>query len=369
MSVYFQCYYVHMLDELLLLISGLYLAWSLGANDATNIISMAVGSKTISFKKAMVFFVICLAFGSIFLSKNVIKTVSSGIVDSELITINHAIIALFVAAVWVHFATWKHWPVSISQSVVSGVMGIGIAESFRIGGNLVEWEMILKVASVWLFSPVIGFLAGFLIFKLIRGFVPYKHMHLEDTIADLVAHPFATIRDWTSGRLRRREHIFKIILLLSAGYMAVALGANTIASTTGLIYSGLGDRDQLVGVSFGTWDPLLVVKLLVLVAVILGVVTYGHKLVDFMGKRLLKLNPMRGAVIQSSASTVIIVAALLGFPVSSTGIFVGSFLGVNSGEDKEDKMKNEAMIGLAVAFLVTIPVTAFLSGVLTWFFV
>ncbi|MDP2625073.1 MAG: inorganic phosphate transporter [Candidatus Peregrinibacteria bacterium] len=354
-----------MFQEVLLLIAGIYLAWSLGANDAGNIISTAVGSKSISFKKAMVFFVFCLAFGTIFLSKNVIKTVSSGIVDAEVITINHAIIALFVAASWVHFATWKKWPVSISQSVVSSVLGIGIVESLSSTHQLVHWQTVLTLAGVWLFSPILGFIAAWLIFKVVHGFVRHRHLYFKDSLRDLFDHPIQTISEYFSGDLRRREKIFKVFMLLSSGYMAIALGASTIASTTALVYSGFDGRDSVLGVPLNATDTLLLMKLIVLVSVILGILTYGEKLIDFLGNRLVKLNALRGATVQASAATVIVISALMGYPVSSTGVFVGSFLGMDSGED-HPHMKSHAASSLKMAFLVTIPVTAVLSGVLTW---
>ena len=351
-----------MFSEILLLLAGVYLAWSLGANDAGNVVSTAVGSKTISFKKAMIFFVLCLGVGAIFLSKNVIKTVSSGIVEVDLITMNHATIALLVAAAWVHFATWKGWPVSISQSVVSGVLGVGLAESLKTGANLIYWPKVLTLAGVWLFSPILGFLAGWIVFKVIHGFVRHRHLYFRDTLHDLFEHPIRTVKEWWSGDLRRREKVFKIVMLFSAGYMAVALGSSTIAATTGLIYSGFsGESAELM---FG-WDMLSVIKVVVLTSVILGILTYGRHLVDFLGSRLIKLNALRGAIIQSSAATVIIVCALLGYPVSTTGVFVGSFLGVDSGED-HPHMKKHAAHTLRMAFLVTIPITAGLSGILTW---
>lgn len=352
-------------EEILLILSGVYLAWSLGANDAGNIISMAVGTKTASYRKAMIFLILCLAFGSIFLSKEVIKTVSSGIVDVNLITMSHATIALFVSAGWVHFATWKKWPVSISQSVVSSVLGIGMVESFLASENLIQWDHMIKIVGVWLFSPIIGFLAGWLIFKVVHGFVRHKHFYFKDTISDIFKHPFQSIREFLSGELRKREHVFQILLLLSAGYMAVALGANTVATTTGLLYSGFYGQGTLLGYSLGDLNGLLVMKLIVLVSVIVGIVTYGKRLTSFLANRLMELNVLRGALIQFSAASVIIIAALSGYPVSTTGVFVGSFLGVDSGEE-HPTIKSHASRDLIYGFLVTIPVTVILSGLLTW---
>jgi inorganic phosphate transporter, PiT family len=354
-----------MLLELLLVLAGLYLAWTLGANDATNIVSMAVGSKTISLRKAMIFFILCLGVGVVFLSGNIIETVSSDIVSPRLITMGHATIALLVAASWVHFATWKGWPVSISQSVVSAVMGIGLMESWKAGVLLLHWQKISILAGVWLISPLLGFLGGWLLFKIVHRFVRHRHLYFSDTLRDLVMRPFRTIKEWIAGDLRQRERLFKGGLVLSAGYMAVALGANTVGSTTGLIYSGFRGHDSVLGVSLENGNLLLAMKLMVLVAVVLGMVTFGQHLVDFIGTRLVELNALRGAAIQVTSASVVLVAALMGYPISTTGVFVGAFLGVDSGED-HPRMKKHAAHSLKMAFLVTIPVTAFLAGGLTW---
>lgn len=356
-----------MINEFFLILAGLYLAWSLGANDAGNIISTAVGSRTISYKKAIWFFILCLGVGEIFFSKAVIKTVSSGIVPSELIGMEQATIALFVAALWVHFATWKKWPVSISQSVISAVLGIGVVSSLRVGANLIFWKKVLTLAGIWLFSPVIGFVIGMILFKIVHGFVRHRHLYFKDTIHDLLASPIETVEEMASGELKKREKVFKIILLLSAGYMALALGASTVAATTGLLWSGFGGKEMILGFATGKFDLLSVLEIAVVIAVVLGIVTYGKGLVDFMGSRLVKLNALRGGIIQFATASVILVCALMGYPVSSTGVFVGAFLGVDSGND-HPKMKKHAAHSLIMAFLVTIPVTAGVSAFVTWFF-
>jgi len=344
-----------MLAEILLILSGLYLAWSLGANDAGNIISTAVGSRTISYRRAIWFFIVCLAIGAIFFSEEVIKTVSSGVVPSEVIGMSQATIALFVAAVWVHFATWKGWPVSISQSVVSAVLGVGIAQGLRVGANVIFWEKVMILGGIWLFSPVIGFLVGWILFKVVHGFVRHRHLYFKDTLHDLFHDPIETVGEIMTGKLRRREKVFKGVLLFSAGYMALALGASTVAATTGLLWSGFGGSEMSFSVL--SWA--------VVGAVILGIVTFGKRLIDFMGNRLVKLNALRGGIIQFATASVILGCALMGYPVSSTGVFVGSFLGVDSGED-HPHMKKHAAHSLRIAFLVTIPVVAGISGVLNW---
>jgi inorganic phosphate transporter, PiT family len=340
--------------ETLLILSGLYLAWSLGANDAGNIISTAVGSRTISYRKAIWFFIVCLGIGAIFFSEEVIKTVSSGIVPSEVIGMREASIALFVSAVWVHFATWKAWPVSISQSVVSAVLGIGIVEGLRAGANVIFWKKVMILSGIWLFSPVIGFLIGMVLFKVVHGFVRHRHLYFRDVLHDLFKDPVHTVEEMVSGELRKREKVFKVILLLSAGYMALALGASTVAATTGLLWSGFAGKE----VSF---DLFSVLNWAVLIAVILGIVTFGKRLVDFLGSRLVKLNALRGGIIQFATASIILGCAMFGYPVSSTGVFVGCFLGVDSGED-HPKMKKHAIHNLLMAFLVTIPVVAGISG-------
>ena len=101
---------------------------------------------------------------------------------------------------------------------------------------------------------------------------------------------------------------------------------------------------------------------------ILGIVTFGKRLVDFMGSRLVKLNALRGGIIQFATASIILGCAMFGYPVSSTGVFVGSFLGVDSAED-HPKMKKHAIHSLLMAFLVTIPVVAGVSGFVSWLIV
>lgn len=348
-----------MIQDILLLIAGVYLAWSLGANNAANIIGTSVGSRTLSFSKAIVFLMACLAIGVLFFSKNVIKTISSGVIQADLITLPHAILALFLAAIWVHFATWKNWPVSINQTIVSTVLGIGIAHMIQYPGNVVYWEHLLKMVGIWLVSPLIGFFAGMLLFRVIHGFVKHRHLYFKDTVQDFLMHPIDTVEEYATGDLIRRERLFKVLMILSAGYMSLAMGASTIATTTGLIYSGFSSN-SIFPYTFSGDGGLLAVKILVVIGVALGVITYGRHLVDFIGSRLIKLNPMRGAVIQFSAASVILICALFGYPVSTTAVFVGAFLGVDSGED-HPHMKHHAARDLAHSFFVTIPIVTTLS--------
>lgn len=329
--------------------------------------STAVGSKTISFHWAILFFVLFSLIGLLFLSGPVVRTVSSGVVTAELMTIPHAIIVLFTAGAWIHFATWRKWPVSASESIVSGVLGVGLAESLKTGSDFVHWVMVLKMIGVWLFSPLIGFAAGWILFKVLHGLVRHHHLYFRDVLKDLFGHPLRTFCDWFSGDMARRERIFKGVLLLSMGYMAIAFGASTLATTAGVLHSGVMSDGGFLNLYWAKNSIFALIKAMVLMAVVTGVLTYGKGLVDFLGNHLLKLNPLRGAVIQSAAATVIMAAALLGYPVSSTGIFVGVFLGVNRGDD-HSRLKSHAAGHLKMAFLVTIPVIVTMAGLLTWIF-
>ncbi|MFA6436068.1 MAG: inorganic phosphate transporter [Candidatus Gracilibacteria bacterium] len=354
-----------MTQEIFLLLSGLYLAWSLGANDVSNVVSTAVGSKTISVHRAVLFFVLFALIGLLFLSGPVVRTVSSGIVPAELMTIPHAIIVLFTAAAWIHFATWRKWSVSASESIISGVMGVGLAEGLKTGMDLVHWPMVLKMVGVWFFSPFIGFLVGWILFKIFHGFVRHRHLYFSDAFKDFCKRPFCAFCDWFSGNMARRERFFKGILLLSMGYMALAFGASTLATTAGVLHSGVMADGGILSFDWDENTIFVLMKVSVIFAMVVGVLTYGKGLIDLLGSHLLKLNPLRGAVIQTAAATVIMGAALMGYPVSSTGIFIGAFLGVNRGDD-HSHLKSHAAAHLKMAFLVTIPVTAVVAGLLTW---
>lgn len=354
-----------MIFEILLLLAGIYLAWSLGAANAANIIGTAVGSKTLSFRMGILFVMGCLAIGVLFFSNSVIKTISSGIVEPSVITLPHAVVALFTAALWVHFAASRHWPVSINQTVVSVVLGMGIASQAGEEMSLIVWDKILKLFGIWLVSPIIGFLSGILVFRLVHGFVRHRHLYFKDTLYDFLHHPINTAHEMASGELGRREKLFKVLMVLSGGYMAVAMGSSTIASTTGLVYSGVGgDQFSLLNFFFDSSYDLIFVKALVVIGVIVGIATYGKHLVDFIGSRLVKLNPLRGAVIQFTAASVIFICSQFGYPVSTTAVFIGAFLGVDSGED-HPHMKRHAARDLSHSFFVTIPIVTSVSVVLS----
>src|SRR3989339_465878 len=173
-----------MLPEIILIMAGIYLAWSLGANDTANIVSTAIGAKILSFRQALTFLLICLILGALFFSKEIITTIQSGLVQNEVITIKEAIIALLITAIWVHFSTWKKWPVSTGQAIVSAIFGIGLAQSLSQNTNFIHWEKILSLTIVWLLSPLIGFLVSWLSFKLMHTFVRHRHLYLSDKLFD-----------------------------------------------------------------------------------------------------------------------------------------------------------------------------------------
>jgi len=160
---------------------GLYMAWNIGANDVANSMAAAVGSKSISVKKAVIAAGICEFAGAVLVGAHVTDTVRKGIVSPEafsklglaagepaaLLAIGMAS-ALLAAAVWLNVATWFGMPVSTSHSIVGAVAGFGIVAA---GFSCVHWGKMGQIVASWFVSPVVGGILGFLLFKLIGRFI------------------------------------------------------------------------------------------------------------------------------------------------------------------------------------------------------
>lgn len=127
---------------------GLYMAWSIGANDVANSMADAVGSRSISIKRAIIAAGLCEFAGAVLVGSHVTDTVRKGIVSPETLSASPETLALgmacalLAAAMWLHIATWMGMPVSTSHSIVGAVAGFGIVAA---GWGAVHWGKISQI--------------------------------------------------------------------------------------------------------------------------------------------------------------------------------------------------------------------------------
>jgi len=161
---------------------GLYMAWTIGANDVANSMADAVGSKSVSIRQAVIAAGLCEFAGAVLVGSHVTETVRKGIVDPDALArlpgatesegaallVLGMMSALLAAGIWLHVATAFGLPVSTTHSIVGAVAGFGVVAA---GWSAVHWGKMGQIVASWFISPVAGAALGFILFKLISRFI------------------------------------------------------------------------------------------------------------------------------------------------------------------------------------------------------
>jgi len=134
--------------------SGLFLGWSLGANDASNVFGTAVGAKMIRFRTAAIYCSIFIILGAVISGAGASHTLGKlGSVNA----LGGAFVVAFAAALSVYLMTLARFPVSSSQAIVGAVIGMGLLK----GGKSINWHVVGGISSSWIITPVIAALISF----------------------------------------------------------------------------------------------------------------------------------------------------------------------------------------------------------------
>lgn len=377
---------------------GLYVAWNIGANDVANSMASAVGAKAITYKQAIFIASILTIVGATFIGSHVTDTVSKGIVDPAFIkdpqiAIIGFISALFAAGVWITFATWKSLPVSTTHSIVGALIGFGLVYG---GKDAVNWTKLGGVVLSWIISPIFAGALAFMIFKLIVKFVlkaksrrkvmsilsPFLitltvsiiffSLMFKTSLGELLKDRFPSaltfallaiillwlwIRRFTQ-KTGRVESIFRRLQIITSCYVAIAHGANDVANAIGpvaAIYSIIKTGEIGSKVTVPVW-------LLALggIGIAFGISTWGHRVIETVGKRITKLSNTRGFTIDFSAATSILLASKLGMPVSTTHAVIGAVVGVGLARGL-DALDLGLIKKIIYSWFLTVPVTALLT--------
>ncbi|MDR9808430.1 inorganic phosphate transporter [Rhizobium hidalgonense] len=348
-----------------------YMAMNIGANDVTNNVGAAVGARAMTMSQALVIAAIFEVLGATIAGGEVVRTISSNIVDT--VQVPQALLgwimmaALMAAALWINLATWMNAPVSTTHAIVGAVIGAGIA---AVGPDPVNWRVMVEITSSWITSPLIGGLIAAGLLYLVKTLIIYS----DDKIAAarlwvpvLVAvmaggfmaymvlqlsppgkYPSLTIIligigiglvSWLAARplvlaqarnLENRNSslrvLFRMPLIGSAALLSFAHGANDVSNAVGplsaIVHSvGVGGGDSI-------GHPPLWVMLIGAFGISVGLLLFGPRLIRLVGEEITKLNPMRACCVALSTAFTVIVASWLGLPVSTTHIAVGSVFGV-----------------------------------------
>lgn len=383
---------------------GLFMAWAIGANDAANSMSTAVGAGAITPKQAVIIAGILEFTGAYFFGKSVTETIRKGIINPSQITEQTALIygsiaALLAATLWLLIATKFGLPVSTTHSIIGGIAGYGIVYA---GLGIVNWGKMAQVIASWILSPVFGAIMAFAVFKAIsrtilqsstpvksaKNYSPIwiglafvvigamfyiKVMHGKSL---LMAFRYGVLAGFVAFLisfviLRRNfksadpyigvEMIFKKVQVLTSAYVALSHGANDVANAIGPVAAVYAVATMgLTGMKVPVPKWILAMGGL---GIAVGVATYGYRVMETVGKKITELTNTRGFSIDFSVATVVLIASWLGLPISTTHTVVGAVIGV--GLARGVKAINKDIVkDIIISWFVTVPTAAIISGII-----
>ncbi len=300
-----------MVTLLFYLSSGLFLGWSLGANDAANVFGTAVGSKMVRFRVAAAICSAALIIGAVVGGAGASHTLGKlGAISA----MPGAFTVALSAALSVFFMTKTGLPVSTSQAIVGGIIGWNIYARLTT-----DPEVFRKIALTWVLCPVLSAVFSVLLYFLVKILVSRLNIHIL-----------------------RLDIYTRSALIIAGAFGSYSLGANNIANVMGVFIPSSPFEDLILsgGIVFSGVQQLF---LLGGVSIAVGVISYSRKVMETVGTGIFPLSPITAVVVVMASSLVLFVfasqelhdamvsAGLPAFPlvpVSSSQAVVGAVMGI-----------------------------------------
>ncbi|MFH1824206.1 MAG: inorganic phosphate transporter [Candidatus Firestonebacteria bacterium] len=312
---------------IILIIVALIFDYLNGFHDSSNIIATIVSSRAISVQSALVLASVAELIGPFLLGTAVAKTIGNDIIVPGCINLKVILAALSGAIIW-NLITWSFGlPSSSSHALIGGLVG---AVCISSGIGKINLNGILKVVLILFSSPIIGFLIGFVFTKILHKL--------------------------TVKATPKINNVFKSLQVVSSTFLALSHGGNDAQKTMGIITMGLVMLKIQNNFVVPTW-----VIFICAIALALGIASGGLKIAKTVGTKIFKIRPMHGFSVQFSSSLVILAAALIGGPVSTTHIVSSSVVGVGSSISLS-KVRWTVVTDILLAWVLTLPLSAIIAG-------
>ena len=306
-----------------------------GFHDCANAIATIVSTKVLAPKQAVLFGA-TLEFVGALTGTHVAKTIGSGIVNSEMITLTVIFCALLAAVLWNLFTWYLGLPSSSSHALIGGLLGATIVKA---GVSAVHVSTLIDKVIIPMFtSPVLGFCTGFMLMLLL-------------------------IRILFRANPQRVNKRFRKLQLLSSGLMALSHGSNDAQKTMGIITLALLAGGVLHQSPDGDFEIPLVVIIICALMMAAGTMNGGWKIIKTMGHKIIKLKPIHGFAAETSAAGLILTASHFGIPLSTTHVISTSIMGVGSTFHAH-ALKWRVVGNIVIAWVVTIPACMLLSSII-----
>ncbi|MHB8776172.1 MAG: inorganic phosphate transporter [Anaerolineales bacterium] len=313
----------------IILLIGLALIFDFlnGFHDSSNIVATMIASRAMSGRRALAITAIAEFIGPFLFGVAVAKTLGHDVLDESHLNMSVILAALIASIIW-NLITWRLGiPSSSSHALVGGLIGAAVIYG---GWGVVKMAGLSKVLIALAISPPIGLIAGYLAMKgvlfLSRGASP------------------------------RINEFFKQSQIVTALALALSHGTNDAQKTMGIITLGLVMSGSLSSFQVPTWVVAICAG-----AIAAGTAMGGWRLIRTLGGKFFKVRPIHGFTTQFASASVILIAAALGGPVSTTQVVSSAIMGVGSAE-RVSKVRWGVAGQIIITWLTTIPASALLAA-------
>jgi len=298
-----------------------------GFHDSANIVATMIASRAMSPRRALLLSAVSHFAGPFLFGVAVATTIGQEVVQPYANTMTVVMAALLAAIVW-NMVTWLLGiPSSSSHALIGGLVGATI---LGYGVDAVQLHGLIKIITILLLSPPIGLLSGYVFMKLVLFLA--------------------------RGSSPRVNWFFKQAQTFTALALALSHGANDAQKTMGVITMGLVGAGVLTQFQVPMWVIAASAG-----AISLGTATGGWRIIRTLGGKFYKIRPVHGFTAQITSAVVILGAALLGGPVSTTQVVSSAILGVGSAE-RLSKVRWGVAGNIITAWLLTIPASGLLAA-------
>jgi PiT family inorganic phosphate transporter len=299
------------------LLGGIFLGWSLGANDASNVFGSAVASRMLKFWTAAVLASVFVLIGALLQGQAGIETLK-GLTQ---FTLEQAVVSSVAAATTVTIMTVLGLPVSTSQAVVGSILGIGILN------QQINLQGLGKVVSCWLGTPVGAAVIAVIVYKLLAAF--YNRLTIN---------------------LFQSDILIRLSMIAAGSYGAYALGANNVANVTA-VFVGAGRLSVFMAALIGG------------LSIGLGILTLSKSVMETVGKKLVKLDPFSALVVLLAESITVHIYTFIGVPVSTSQAVIGAVLGVGIVKGIST-VSGRTLVNIIIAWVLTPAIAGFFATAL-----
>ena len=299
---------------MLSLLGGVFLGWSLGANDAANCFGSAVASRMVRYWTAAALCAVFVVVGALLEGRAGIETLSG----LTTIDVEQAVVITVAGGLTVTIMTFFGLPVSTSQAAVGAILGIGF---FNQEINVADLG---KVVVCWFGTPIGAVLVALVLYKALA--LVYNRLRITLFQADM---------------------LLRTALVVAGSYAAYALGANNVANVTA-VFVGSGTLTVFTAALIGG------------LSIALGVVTYSRGVMETVGRKLVRLDPFSAVVVVLTEGLTVHFYTVIGVPVSTSQAVIGAVLGIGIIKGVQT-IKRKTLFGIFTGWFLTPPVACFIA--------